>query len=170
MFGPSRTIGGRKYATGLVDDVRRVSASRLNVPFKRWIKALRHWDERGPITYARMKAERGCHWGGKRRYTSDNVGNDADPGAIFPGRYEHARARARLHVPEDDLLADPRPEGVFILNSGRGVMGEGWEARNVEMFNSCVKSVPVRGQRTHTNARTRKGPAKTIAGKKIAKK
>ena len=27
-------------------------------------------------------------------------------------------------------------------------------------------SLPVRGQRTHTNARTRKGPAKTIAGKK----
>jgi len=26
--------------------------------------------------------------------------------------------------------------------------------------------LPVRGQRTHTNARTRKGPAKTIAGKK----
>ena len=28
------------------------------------------------------------------------------------------------------------------------------------------KKLPVRGQRTHTNARTRKGPAKTIAGKK----
>tara|TARA_Y100001978_G_scaffold124319_1_gene110933 strand:- start:579 stop:947 length:369 start_codon:yes stop_codon:yes gene_type:complete len=28
------------------------------------------------------------------------------------------------------------------------------------------KSLPVRGQRTHTNARTRKGPAKPIAGKK----
>jgi small subunit ribosomal protein S13 len=28
------------------------------------------------------------------------------------------------------------------------------------------KGLPVRGQRTHTNARTRKGPAKTIAGKK----
>ena len=28
------------------------------------------------------------------------------------------------------------------------------------------KSLPVRGQRTHTNARTRKGPAKEIAGKK----
>jgi small subunit ribosomal protein S13 len=26
--------------------------------------------------------------------------------------------------------------------------------------------LPVRGQRTHTNARTRKGPAKAIAGKK----
>lgn len=30
------------------------------------------------------------------------------------------------------------------------------------------KGLPVRGQRTHTNARTRKGPAKAIAGKKIA--
>ena len=30
------------------------------------------------------------------------------------------------------------------------------------------KSLPVRGQRTHTNARTRKGPAKAIAGKKKA--
>jgi len=32
------------------------------------------------------------------------------------------------------------------------------------------KGLPVRGQRTHTNARTRKGPAKAIAGKKKAKK
>jgi small subunit ribosomal protein S13 len=32
------------------------------------------------------------------------------------------------------------------------------------------KGLPVRGQRTHTNARTRKGPAKAIAGKKIATK
>ncbi|MGO1121179.1 30S ribosomal protein S13 [Rhodovibrionaceae bacterium A322] len=31
------------------------------------------------------------------------------------------------------------------------------------------KSLPVRGQRTHTNARTRKGPAKAIAGKKKAR-
>lgn len=30
------------------------------------------------------------------------------------------------------------------------------------------KNLPVRGQRTHTNARTRKGPAKAIAGKKSA--
>ena len=28
------------------------------------------------------------------------------------------------------------------------------------------RSLPVRGQRTHTNARTRKGPARPIAGKK----
>ena len=30
------------------------------------------------------------------------------------------------------------------------------------------RRLPVRGQRTHTNARTRKGPAKPIAGKKKA--
>ena len=31
------------------------------------------------------------------------------------------------------------------------------------------RGLPVRGQRTHTNARTRKGPAKPIAGKKKAR-
>ena len=31
------------------------------------------------------------------------------------------------------------------------------------------KGLPVRGQRTHTNARTRKGPKKTVAGKKGVK-
>jgi len=30
------------------------------------------------------------------------------------------------------------------------------------------RSLPVRGQRTHTNARTRKGPRKVVAGKKMA--
>ena len=30
------------------------------------------------------------------------------------------------------------------------------------------RGLPVRGQRTHTNARTRKGPAKTVAGRKKA--
>jgi len=30
------------------------------------------------------------------------------------------------------------------------------------------RGLPVRGQRTHTNARTRKGPKKTVAGKKQA--
>ncbi|MGZ8613595.1 MAG: 30S ribosomal protein S13, partial [Actinomycetota bacterium] len=32
------------------------------------------------------------------------------------------------------------------------------------------RALPVRGQRTHTNARTRKGPKKAIAGKKKATK
>ena len=32
------------------------------------------------------------------------------------------------------------------------------------------RGLPVRGQRTHTNARTRKGPKRTVAGKKKVKK
>jgi small subunit ribosomal protein S13 len=32
------------------------------------------------------------------------------------------------------------------------------------------RGLPVNGQRTHTNARTRKGPKKTVAGKKKVKK
>jgi small subunit ribosomal protein S13 len=32
------------------------------------------------------------------------------------------------------------------------------------------RGLPVRGQRTHTNARTRKGPRKTVAGKKMVGK
>jgi small subunit ribosomal protein S13 len=32
------------------------------------------------------------------------------------------------------------------------------------------RGLPVRGQRTHTNARTRKGPKKTVAGRKKAGK
>ncbi|HEX9681579.1 MAG TPA: 30S ribosomal protein S13 [Acidimicrobiales bacterium] len=32
------------------------------------------------------------------------------------------------------------------------------------------RGLPVRGQRTHTNARTRKGPKKTVAGKKMVRK
>ena len=32
------------------------------------------------------------------------------------------------------------------------------------------KGLPVHGQRTHTNARTRKGPKKTVAGKKKLRK
>lgn len=32
------------------------------------------------------------------------------------------------------------------------------------------RGLPVRGQRTHTNARTRKGPRKTVAGKKKVSK
>jgi len=32
------------------------------------------------------------------------------------------------------------------------------------------RGLPVRGQRTHTNARTRKGPKRTVAGKKKVRK
>jgi small subunit ribosomal protein S13 len=43
---------------------------------------------------------------------------------------------------------------------------EGDLRREVAMNIKGMMDLPVRGQRTHTNARTRKGPAKPIAGKK----
>lgn len=96
-------------------------------------------DDDGPITYARMRAG-GVRWGGLRRYEPGTPGAEDDPGAIFPGRYEHDRKRATLHLPDDEHLGATRDETRYVLNTGRGVMGEGEEARNVALFNSCVKS------------------------------
>ena len=51
-----------------------------------------------------------------------------------------------------------------------------WIEENVKMEIGCYqglrhrRGLPVRGQRTHTNARTRKGPKKTVAGKKKVRK
>jgi len=54
MFGPAKKIGNRKFATGLVQDVTKVSPSRLNAPFKRWVRTLKHWGQRGPIDIRRL--------------------------------------------------------------------------------------------------------------------
>ena len=73
------------------------------------------------------------------------------------------------------------------INSIRAVIDGGYKvegdlrreiAMNIKRFMDlgCYRGLrhrrglPVRGQRTHTNARTRKGPRKTIAGKKQAPK
>jgi small subunit ribosomal protein S13 len=80
----------------------------------------------------------------------------------------------------DDLSDDE-------INSIRGVIDQGYKvegdlrreiAMNIKRFMDlgCYRGLrhrrglPVRGQRTHTNGRTRKGPRKTIAGKKQAPK
>jgi small subunit ribosomal protein S13 len=41
-----------------------------------------------------------------------------------------------------------------------------WIESNYRIEGDLRRELPVRGQRTHTNARTRKGPRKAIAGKK----
>src|SRR5688500_8810475 len=59
---------------------------------------------------------------------------------------------------------------------GGGWRGEGDQNIKRKLEIGCYQGVrhrrglPVHGQRTHTNARTRKGPKKTVAGKKKAKK
>jgi len=54
MFGPSKEVGNRTFATGLVTDVRRVSDARMNTPFRRWVRALRHWNAHGPMQVRRL--------------------------------------------------------------------------------------------------------------------
>lgn len=58
------------------------------------------------------------------------------------------------HVVEGDLRREVRQnvQRLIEINSYRGQRHR--------------RGLPVRGQRTHTNARTRKGPRKAIAGKK----
>jgi small subunit ribosomal protein S13 len=73
------------------------------------------------------------------------------------------------------------------INAIRGVIDQGFKvegdlrreiATNIKRYMDlgCYRGIrhrrglPVRGQRTHTNARTRKGPRKAIAGKKMAPK
>ena len=76
-------------------------------------------------------------------------------------------------ISEDDAAEDPRGRG-----SDKNLTVEGDLHREVSqnikrlMEIGCYrglrhrKGLPVRGQRTHTNARTRKGPRKQIGGKK----
>ncbi len=78
----------------------------------------------------------------------------------------------RVQDLSDDQLASIREE------IARSYMVEGDLRRKVSMDIKAImdlgcyrglrhrKNLPVRGQRTHTNARTRKGPARPIAGKK----
>jgi len=78
----------------------------------------------------------------------------------------------------DDLSADEQVRIRQAIDAGTQVEGD--LRRTVQqsikrlMDIGCYrgirhrKNLPVRGQRTHTNARTRKGPRKIVAGKKVA--
>jgi len=77
-----------------------------------------------------------------------------------------------------DLTDDELSRIAAIIDKGFVVEGElrRLVAQNVSRLRQInsyrgqrhIRGLPVRGQRTKTNARTRKGPAKTIAGKKMA--
>jgi small subunit ribosomal protein S13 len=89
-----------------------------------------------------------------------------------------AQAGIALDTKTDDLADDDVVKIRQILDQGYKVEGDLRREitadikRHIDMGSyrglRHRKNLPVRGQRTHTNARTRKGPRKTVAGKKPA--
>jgi small subunit ribosomal protein S13 len=89
-------------------------------------------------------------------------------------------AKIDLGKKSDDLSDDEIGAIRSVIDGGYKVEGDLRReiAQNIKRFMDlgCYKGLrhrkglPVRGQRTHTNARTRKGPRIAIAGKKIAAK
>ena len=96
------------------------------------------------------------------------------------GKAKAAEIVAKANIPEDRRVNDLSDAQVLQIREAidRDYMVEGdlrrEAAMNIKrlMDLGCYRGLrhrrglPVRGQRTHTNARTRKGPAKPIAGKK----
>jgi small subunit ribosomal protein S13 len=88
----------------------------------------------------------------------------------------------KVHIPLDRRVSQLTDQEVLQIREviDRDYMVEGDLRREVAMNIKRLmdlgcyrglrhrKGLPVHGQRTHTNARTRKGPAKAIAGKKKA--
>ena len=87
------------------------------------------------------------------------------------------------NVPERTRIRDLTEDQLSRINSiiDKGYVVEGQLHRQQQQNIDRLKAIgsyrgmrhrrglPVRGQRTRTNARTRKGPRKTVAGRKIAK-
>ena len=88
------------------------------------------------------------------------------------------QAGVSLNVKTDDLSDDDVAKIRQVLDQGVKVEGDLRRdvtaniKRHLDMGSyrglRHRKNLPVHGQRTHTNARTRKGPRKTVAGKKQA--
>lgn len=96
------------------------------------------------------------------------------------GRAKAAEICDKVGIPEAQRVSDLTDSEVIQIREAidRDYLVEGdlrrENAMNIKrlMDLGCYRGLrhrrglPVRGQRTHTNARTRKGPAKPIAGKK----
>ena len=96
------------------------------------------------------------------------------------GRTKAREITARLNIPSERRVQDLTDQEVLqireSIDAGYTVVGDlrRQVAMNIKRLMDLAsyrglrhrKGLPVRGQRTHTNARTRKGKAKPIAGKK----
>ncbi|MBI3760151.1 MAG: 30S ribosomal protein S13 [Deltaproteobacteria bacterium] len=89
-----------------------------------------------------------------------------------------AKANVDAAIKTDDLTADDQVRIRQVIDQDYKVEGdlrrEMQQSIKRLMDLGCYRGIrhrrglPVRGQRTHTNARTRKGPRKLVAGKKQA--
>ena len=93
------------------------------------------------------------------------------------------RILKEANVPETTRIRDLTEDQLSRINSivDKEFVVEGQlhrqQQQNIDRLKSIMcyrgmrhrRGLPVRGQRTRSNARTRKGPRKTVAGKKIAK-
>src|SRR5581483_8708149 len=87
--------------------------------------------------------------------------------------YGIGRTTARLVCDANNISADTRVRN--LKDEGdlrREVQGHIKRKMEIGSYSGLRhrRGLPVRGQRTRTNARTRKGPKKTVAGKKRARK
>jgi len=100
---------------------------------------------------------------GRTRAKQTVAGTDLDPDTRVRDLTDEEVARLRAYIDtnfkvEGDLRRDVAQDIKRKMEIG---CYEGVRHR---------KGLPVHGQRTHTNARTRKGPKKTVAGKKKVRK
>jgi beta-lactamase superfamily II metal-dependent hydrolase len=54
LLGPTAKTGDGLLLTGLVDDLREVDEAEMNVPFQKWLDALRAWSEHGDVEMRRL--------------------------------------------------------------------------------------------------------------------
>ncbi|MEP7153531.1 MAG: MBL fold metallo-hydrolase [Nitrospira sp.] len=55
LLGPTKTVGGKLYLTGLEEDLLTVADSELNQPFKEWKQTLATYNGRSPVSFRRLQ-------------------------------------------------------------------------------------------------------------------
>ena len=54
-LGPTTSVGGELYLTGLEEDLRTVDSKEMNGPFKTWQKTLKEYGSRAPLAVRRLQ-------------------------------------------------------------------------------------------------------------------
>ncbi len=55
LLGPTKTVGGTLYLTGLEDNLLDVDDKEMNEPFKKWKQTLAEYHRRSPVSFRRLQ-------------------------------------------------------------------------------------------------------------------